>query len=185
MSQHVDEAIERNLFSALEAGDTETVRGLCATHPWLIKDHLWTRDDTWLQHVVRTKNMEMLSLLLDLGFNIDAVDRALKSTALSKAISDQEDSMVALLLERGANPDLGRAIIAAINVADGLRRMQYLDALVKAGVDVNQQFPLYGDQSKLFTALEWSHKIPKVAAFLRSHGAKTVAELAADHTDRH
>lgn len=191
MSQQADEAIERSLFGALEAGDIQAVRELCTTHPWLIKDHLWTRDDTWLQHAVRTKNLQMLSLLLDLGFNIDATDRALKSTALTKAMSNQLDSIVDLLLARGANPDLGRAIISAINNDDDQRRMRYLDALVKAGVDVNQQFPLFSDQSKLFTALDWSQKIPEVAELLRRHGAKTAAELkaggealAGDETDR-
>jgi ankyrin repeat protein len=180
MSPKADETIERSLFAALEAGDTDTVRELCTTHPWLIKDHLWTRDDTWLQHAVRMKNLEMITLLLDLGFNIDAVDRVLKSTALSDALDDQEDSIVELLLARGANPNLGRAIIAAINRADHERRMRYLKALVKAGVDVNQRFPLFGDRSKLFTALDWSQKRPEVASFLRSHGAKTAMELGAE-----
>jgi ankyrin repeat protein len=177
MSQQPDEAIERSLFGALEAGDKNTVRDLCTTHSWLVKDHLWTRDDTWLQHAVRIKSLEMLSLLLDLGFNIDAVDRALKSTALTKAISDQQDSMVELLLRRGANPDLGRAVIAAINVSDGGRRMRYLKALLIAGADVNQQFPLYGETKKLFTALDWAQKFPEAAGFLRIHGGKTAAEL--------
>jgi ankyrin repeat protein len=179
MSQQSHEAMERSLFGALEAGDLPAVRDLCTTHTWLIKDHLWTRDDTWLQHVVRIKNLEMLSLLLDLGFNIDAVDRALKSTALTDAISDQQDSMVDLLLRRGANPDLGRALIAAINVSDDQRRLRYLNALLTAGADVNQQFPLYGDKKKLFTALDWAQKIPEVAGILRSHRAKTAAELEA------
>ena len=180
MSPKTDEIIERSLFVSLEAGDTDTVCELCKAHPWLIKDHLWTRDDTWLQHAVRMKNLEMITLLLDLGFNIDAVDRALKSTALSKALDDQEDSIVDLLLARGANPNLGRAIIAAINLDDHQRRMRYLHALVKAGVDVNQRFPLFGDRNKLFTALDWSRKIPEVAKFLRRQGARTVTELAAD-----
>ncbi len=175
--QQID--IGRELFLAIERGQTEIVRATCASHPWLISDYNSTGKQTWIDVAAGKENVGMMATLLDLGFNIDALRLPEESTALSKAIMRNNFEMAKFLLRRGANPSLGRSLLAAINCKDEARRMEYVRLLVEHGVDVNQLFPLYGDQDNLFTAIDIATGKPEVVNFLLSHGAKSSAELLA------
>lgn len=172
--------IERSLLFAVEEGDCDRIRELCEEHPWLIvKDRLWIESHTWMGAAAHKGNVGVVALLLDLGFNIDACGSGGKPPALTIALGRENDELVKLLLDRGANPNLERTMITAGNVVNAERRMRYFEWLVEAGVELNQRFSLYGNDDVRFTVLDGMDKsFPDEAAFLRKHGAKTSKELA-------
>src|SRR5262245_58379971 len=111
-----DERIEigRELFLAIESGETERVRELCTANPWLVRDYMWQPDNTWMHAAARTGHVETTAAMLELGFNIDALRLPEKSSALSIAIDFEHMRLVRLLLSQGANPNNGRSIIGAL-----------------------------------------------------------------------
>ena len=172
--------IERSLLFAVQQGDCDRIRKLCEENPGLIvKDRLWIESHTWMGAAAHKGDVGVVALLLDLGFNIDACGSGGHPPALSIALGRENDELVKLLLDRGANPNLARAIITASNVVNAERRMRYFEWLVEAGVELNERFSLYGDDDVRFTVLDGMDKSdPEAAAYLRKHGAKTSKELA-------
>ena len=143
---------------------------------------MWFEKPTiWLESAVR-RRLEVMETLLSLGFDINAVD-AIGVTALDRAVSCDKGDMVRLLLNKGANPNLGRTLIGAINRKTTEKRLEYIKILVEHGADVNQSFDVFGDQNNRFTVLDRARD-PEVIAFLRKHGAKKYAELVADIPQR-
>jgi ankyrin repeat protein len=170
-------AIGKELNIAIERSDVAQVRAICTNNSWVICDHKWDGERIWLDRPVQRGNLEMVELLLDLGFNVDALRLPEKSSALSYAIDFDQFAVAKFLVSRGADPNHGRAIIGALKKREpGLRR-QLVEMLVEHGVDLNQLFDIYGDKDNVFTALDWAKADAEMAAYLRSHGAKTADEL--------
>lgn len=162
---------------AIEEDDTECVRALVKQHPWLVQDYKWNNRSTWMCTVGMYGHVAMAETLLDLSFNIDAVNLPEKSTALSCAIDSEYWDLVCLLLSRGANPNFGRAIVGAINHKDSQKRLELVSLLVEHGADVNQLYDYMGDKNTRFTVLDWTEEKSEVYAYLKSIGAKTAKEL--------
>ncbi len=176
-----DERIEtgKRLYLAIESGQIEEVLSLCAENPWLVSDHTWLRRrNTWIAIPAIRGNVEMMKTLLELGFNANALSGKEQSTALDTAVGFDHLELTKFLLENGADPNLSRPIIGALNERKPPEmQLAFLQTLVEGGGDVNRLYDLYGDSSKKFTALDWA-KDPKVIAFLTSVGAKTSAEVS-------
>lgn len=172
----------KQLHLAVEGGDTNLVRSMCSEHPWLVTDFDWNGYLWGLKVAARRGHLEMVSTLLGVGFGVNAVDPHDRSCALMSAIDWERDLIVEMLLAAGANPNLGRSLIAALSIRDAVRRRRYVEQLIAHGVDVNQIHDLYGDIEKGFTALDWAQSDVEMAAYLREHGAKHVAELRAQQT---
>jgi ankyrin repeat protein len=170
-------AIGKELNIAIERGDVAQVRAICANNSWVICDHKWDGERIWLDRPVQRGNLQMVELLLDLGFNVDALRLPEKSSALSYAIDFDQFEIAKLLLSRGADPDYGRAIIGTLKIGDSRLRRELLELLIHHDVSVNQLFDVYGDKDNQFTALDWAKDDPETAAYLRAHGAKTADEL--------
>ncbi len=167
----------KQLNLAIEQGDTDLVQGMCAEHPWLVTDFDWDGYLWGLKVAASYGRVEMVATLLALGFGVNAVDPRDGSCALMSAIDRERDRIVEMLLAAGADPNLGRSLIAALSIRDSVRRRRYVEQLIAHGVDVNQIYDLYGDIEKGFTALDWAKSDAEMAAYLRQHGAKHVAEL--------
>jgi ankyrin repeat protein len=96
-------------------------------------------------------------------------------TALQVAVDRGVIEIVELLLERGANPNLGRTLFSAIR--DERRNgAKCIAALIKHGVDVNKVFAMFGDRKNAKTALDFTVN-PEFKAMLLAAGAKTAAQV--------
>ena len=176
-------AIGKQFFLAIERGQLDVCRDLCDRYPWLVTDHTWHEykgfRPTWIKVPARSGNIAMMQLLLDLGFNVNALSGKEQSSALVNAVSQGHYEMAELLLRNGANPNLDRPLISALNINSADTKMAFVKLLVEQGCDVNRLYDLYGDASKGFTALDWT-KDPEVVAYLRSKGAKKATELSGE-----
>ncbi len=77
----------------------------------------------------------------------------------------------------GADPNQGRPLISALNHrVDESVRLPLLTLLVDHGADVNQLYDIYGDESKLFSALDLADE-GECRDYLLSVGAKGSDEL--------
>jgi ankyrin repeat protein len=72
-------------------------------------NHMNWHHTTLLHHVASEGDIAKARLLLDHGANIDAVDQEYRATPLGVAARWGRREMVAFLLERGADPNLGGA----------------------------------------------------------------------------
>ena len=98
-------------------------------------------------------------------------------TPLSIASRHNSVRAVAILCQSGCNPNLDRCSVSAVNRRDD-HTIPILRLLIEHGLDVNQSFAMFGDESKRRTVLDFAGDGP-AADFLRTHGAKTQAELDA------
>jgi hypothetical protein len=96
-----------------------------------------------------------------------------EGTPLINAIGAGKWEMARFLLGCGANPNLSRPFIAAINVEPEESGLKFVKLLAEHGADVNRIFPWYGDDRISFSPLSWAEASgkTKIAAFLRSKGA--------------
>jgi ankyrin repeat protein len=102
-------------------------------------------------------------------------------TALQSAINQGVIEIVELLLERGANPNLGRTLFSAIR--DERRNgAKCIAALIKHGVDVNKVFAMFGDRKNAKTALDFTVN-PEFKAMLIAAGAKTAAQVLKENPE--
>lgn len=180
-----DEQIEigKEFHGALRNGNAELCRELCSKYKWLVTDHNWQVRDgfapTWLNVAVLSRDVATVKTLLDLGFDVNALSGKEQSSALGVAIDKNHYEIAVCLLSRGANPNVSRPLIGALNRESTENKMAFVKLLVEHGCDVNRLYDLYGDATKGFTALDWT-KDPEVVAYLRSKGAKKAAELSGE-----
>lgn len=180
-----DEQIEigREFHGALRNGNAELFRELCSKYKWLVTDHNWQVRDgyapTWLNIAVLSGDVATVKTLCDLGFDVNALSGKEQSSALGVAIDKNHYEIAVVLLSKGANPNLSRPLIGALNRDSTENKMAFVKLLVEHGCDVNRLYDLYGDASKGFTALDWT-KDPEVVAYLRSKGAKKATELSGE-----
>jgi hypothetical protein len=119
-----------------------------------------------------------MELLLDRGTDVNSrASTPDKTSALELATDKKDTKAIECLLARGANPNIGRPIIGALNQqAPPKLQLAFLKLLVDRGCDVNRLFDLYGDSTNQFTALDWASD-PDVIDYLKTVGAKTSDEL--------
>lgn len=95
----------------------------------------------------------MLTLLLDRGADVDAVDGEYGTTALFKALQGGHFDAARLLIEQGADPTVGRVSPVRSAIEDD--RAESLSLLLEAGVDPNDVETFH--QSLLMEAVERGH----------------------------
>lgn len=165
------------LGAAVFRGQTEEVIRLCREFPELAEEGDNSKSAPNLQEAARQGHVSVVRALLDHGFNINVMRLPEKTTALVAAIREDQEEIVDLLLERGANVDIGRPLISALNQRKSAEmRLGLVKKLVAAGVNVNNLYPLYGDKTVLFSALDYTKDVD-VVAFLKSRGAKNASEI--------
>lgn len=176
--------LERQLSRAIAWSDVAEVKRLCSCGygfgqetpsgiPFLIK-------------AIDEGSLEIVKVLIDSGFDINVLQLPANLTPLSSAIMGERDDIVEYLLTRGADPNIGRPIIGAINSSNIDRKLYYLQLLVKHGADLNKVFDLFGSMENQFTVLDWA-KDEQVRSYLINNGAKRLGEIregAADNSQK-
>ena len=173
-----DDSAEREILDAIMDGDFPLQKSLFEKYPEMI---LWNnRIENWVCTAAMAKKPEIIRWLLDNGVDVNWCPKD-AATALVLAIfaCDDDEKMfetVEYLLTRGANPNLGRPLISALNCHRDTLKLPLLKLLVKYGANVNRMYDLNGDPNNLFSALDWASG--KCADYLKSVGAKTAVELS-------
>ena len=162
----------QQLYLAIEEKNCKAVSDILKVHRHLLTDRI-DDDETWICHAARSGSVEVVSCLLDAGFDINALDLPEEFSALDAALDADNEELVVLLLKRGADPNLGRPMISALSSDQTTESsLQYVQLLLKHGADINKKYEWYGDPDDLFTALDFT-KDEKIIAFLRKLGAKS------------
>lgn len=133
--------------------------------------------ETWLGQAVKKKcSIAVLDKLLAAGCDPNGYLESPKETRpLEIAVSDERLDVLKWLLEHGADPNIGRPIVAAIHhEKSSAIQLAILTLLLDAGANINNTFPLFGDESNRFTVLDWAvlyDVSPDVIKFLKRRGA--------------
>ena len=165
------------LSGAITWGNEARIDELLADGLDFISQHKTTRGG-WFEKAI-TKNCEIaiLNKLLAAGCDVnDFASKDLSETRpLGHAIRLDRLDVVKWLLDNGANPNLGRPIVGAINhdkTPDV--QLETLSLLLAAGADINQTFDLFGDENKRFAVLDWAEMYgisTDVIDYLKKNGA--------------
>lgn len=170
----------QQIARAIIAGDLPLVKRLLAEHPELL--HFKSQYmGTWLCIAAIHDQKQIAEWLLEQGLDINYATEDCQPPLTNAIICLSETpkafELIHFLLSRGADPNIGRMSISALNCKHPELRLPLLKALVEHGLDVNQVFDVFGDKDNLFTALDWAND--ECAEYLRSVGAKTAKELKA------
>lgn len=100
------------------------------------------------------------------------------TSAIAQAIHKHPE-LLPLLFKHGADPKCPktRTLLSAINA--GENHLKLVKLLVENGADIRLSIDLYGE-SPSFTAVQFADPYPEIVAYLKSKGAKTVAQLRAE-----
>ncbi|ELP32530.1 hypothetical protein RBSWK_03543 [Rhodopirellula baltica SWK14] len=124
---------------------------------------------TWLAEAVYSDcGISIFEKLLAAGCDPNAYLKSPKeSRPLEIAIDKDNLDAVAWLLANDANPNLGRPIVGAVNHEKSPEtQLELLRMLLDGGANVNQTFPLFGDEDNQFTVLDWA-ELYEVSASVR------------------
>ncbi|MFI4877186.1 MAG: ankyrin repeat domain-containing protein [Blastopirellula sp. JB062] len=178
-----DPSANQALGRAIYAGDAARVQEILAADRSLVRDFVTTEDlqRSWLNLAVKRGEPSVVEVMLDAGYDIDVQLIPTGETPLHTAITHEKDAVVELLIARGANPNLDRSLVAALNwKLPPERRLRYVTLLLDQGADLNRLYDLYGDPGCRLAALDWTDD-PAVIHLLRSRGAKNADELQTDN----
>ena len=115
-------------------------RGLFAEYPDMVH-HSNINNASWLHVAAGYGSTEMIQMLLDMGLDVNTADAKTGTTALGNAIGDERIEAARYLLTHGADPNLDRTLIGAINVKSENLALEFVKLLVEHGADVNRVFP--------------------------------------------
>jgi uncharacterized protein len=164
----------RGMYGAVDRGDADEVRRILAEHPEELMG-MPPAGSSWLHYAAHLGHIHVMDVFFKAGLDVnwarmDAGRMDPGDTPLVGALDYGQYETAKYLLSRGANPNLGRCLIAALNSETNSFEMVAL--LVENGVDVNQVWR-FGDEERgpLFNALSWAADRAEIAAYLRAHGA--------------
>ena len=159
------------MLGAVRSGDADAVRRILKEHPEELTEFPGAAS-SWMHYAADMGHKCVIDVFLEAGLDVNWTRRDPGHTALVGAVNSGQYDAAKYLLSRGANPSLGRALIAALNSETNSFEMVKL--LVENGVDVNQAWR-FGDEDHgpLFNALSWAIDCerPDIAEYLRAHGA--------------
>jgi len=168
---NVPKTPSQQMYAAVRAGDADEVRRILAKHPQELMGSFGVTP-SWLHYAASKGHVQVIDVFLQAGLDVNWVRRDPDMTPLVDAVQDGQYHAARHLLALGANPNLGRCLISAIN-ADA-HSFDLVKLLVEHGADVNQVWR-FGDEERgpLFNALSWAVNGDRedVAAYLRAHGA--------------
>ena len=167
----MDKLTGRGMYTAVKTGDVDEVRRILAEQPEELSRFPGVAS-SWLHYAADKGQLRVVDVLLDAGLDVNWGRRDADDTPLVGAIDNGQYDMAKYLLSRGADPNLGRCLVAAINA--NANSFELVKLLVEHGVDVNQVWR-FGDEERgpLFNALSWAVDAERkdIAAYLREHGA--------------
>jgi uncharacterized protein len=159
----------RKVYEGIQSGGVRFVREMLTLHPEFGDAN--GDFSTWLHQAAGTGNIEMVEMLIGLGYDVNHYKQA--GTPLARAIGDCQLEMARYLITRGADPNLDRTLISAINLESEELGLEFVKLLVERGTDINRVFPWFGNQDLTFTPLEWAiaNGKTRIADYLRSKRA--------------
>jgi hypothetical protein len=173
------EDLHRRYYWAIEDGDIGEVLNLFQKHGSLRQNNreLDPKKETWISVAIELQQMAILKKFISIGYDVNALELPGGVTPLERAIGKALPEYFSVLLTSGANPNLGRPLIAAMGSKHSPEQScWYISELIKHGADVNRLYELYGDKNALFSALDWAPN-EQVRQLLLKHGAKSSKEL--------
>lgn len=177
-SELSDDQKRSQLSGALSWQNENRIDELLATGNEFLSKVAKYNSETWLAQAVKNQcSLDVLAKLLSAGCDPNGyLESPKESRPLEIAVSNERIDVVQWLLERGADPNIGRPTVAAVHYQKSSdNQIAMLALLLDGGADVNRTFPLFGDESKRFCVLDWAmlYKIsPEVIEFLKHRGAK-------------
>ncbi|MCC6126746.1 MAG: suppressor of fused domain protein [Pirellulales bacterium] len=159
------------MYIAVKNGDADEARRILHDHPEQLTDYPGSAS-SWLHYAADKGHIRVIDVFLEAGLDINWGRRDSDDTPLAGAVDYGQYETAKYLLSRGANPNLGRCLIGAIN--SKTNSFELVKLLVENGCDVNQVWR-FGDEEHgpLFNALGWATGGGRadIAEYLRAHGA--------------
>jgi ankyrin repeat protein len=172
MSMQDPQERENQLYLAIEEKNCNAVRDIINANPQSFTDRVSDDGEAWIALAARVSSVDVVKCLLDAGFNVNALSLPEEFSALDAAIGAQNEAVVKLLLERGADPNVGRPMISALTSKHSSdSSIKLIQLLLSHGADINRKYQLYGDPDDLFTALDYSTN-ESIRNYLRKQGAE-------------
>lgn len=163
--------VAESLCDAVIAGDVGATRAILAEYPELLKSRC-RESLPWLTVAARRPSSAMVKLLIDLAFDVndEGIGPSAPSWPLVGAVDRDLVENARLLLEHGANPNVGRVVIGAI-VGTHRHSLELVQLLHQYGADLHQVYTnelTGGTMNALGEAVRWGKQ--DVAEYLRAQG---------------
>jgi hypothetical protein len=163
----------RAIHAAVAADDVAAMEHLFKQHPELLH-YTSINHANLLGWAAKHASYKAALYLIEAGVPIDQTTEKGTGSALMSALHSEDLPMTKLLLEKGADPNIGRTLFGAVGFADEDAGLEAARLLVEHGVDVNRRFEWFGSKELTVSPLEFaeSHHKERIAEFLRSASAK-------------
>lgn len=158
----------RALYSAVQKDDVAEFMLLLSAHPEL-EEYNDAFIASWLDEAAGWGSLRIADMLLKRGWTASATPAGRQIHPLWKAKGEHFE-MARFLLDNGADPNIERALIGAINSKEALK---WVKLFVEYGADVNWCVSIADENSYWATPLSWAKDAEKqeVVDFLLSKGA--------------
>lgn len=167
---------ESAIVDAIFNGDPDFVRAQVAARPELCRGVYLGK--TLLHHAARSPNSQVIRVLIAGGSDVDGdVEENGTDTPLCVAAASKYPDNVRVLLEAGADPNIGEPIVEVIAGDHQPDPVAVIRLLEQHGADIHAVYP-YGSKKSPMNALllAESFGMDDVVAYLRSRGARPPAE---------
>ena len=165
------------LAGAISWKNEERINQLLSGDTGFLSKRAKYSSETWLGQAVKNDcSISVLESLLAAGCDPNGYLKSPKeSRPLEIAVSKDRIDAIKWLLDHGADPNIGRPLVAAINHEKPSNlQLAMLTLLLDGGASINQTYPLFGDETKCFSVLDWAclYRISEdVISYLKSRGA--------------
>ena len=165
---------------AIDSGDTAAVRALFREHPEQLHAFTPFAGKTWLHYAARSSTLEMVKLLIEIGFDVDTPDRD-GTTALNSAAVGGHLAIAAYLLDQGGTMDVSSSVRNPLFGAIIGRSPDVVRLLLERGIDSTVR---YDDgrwkemDAVAFAMMRGERELARMIALRNAGGDETAAERA-------
>ncbi len=170
---NIDRDTRWKFNGAINVDDVETVRQLLSEYPGF-HGELSVSIHSGLHNAASNGSLKTAEFLIEeIGCDVNQPEASVGRFPIELAVGHSGIEMVKFLLDRGADPNVGRLLFSTIGKKDEAEELEMIKLLLAHGIDINQEFQWF-DTDASFTPLEFAemHDRPQIAKLLREHGAK-------------
>lgn len=131
------------LFSvadAIDAADLKQTEALFRQHPEQLEVFTPFAGGTWLHYAARESSLDMVSLLVDIGFDVNVGDRWEGASPLTRAAVGGKYDIVEYLLDKGAALDVSTAARNPLFSAVRGHSPRIVKLLLDRGIDCKTRY---------------------------------------------